>query len=199
MFLEIVGYIGSALVVISMLMTSVVKLRIVNMIGSVVSGTYAFIIGSFPLALMNVCLIIINIFNLVKLLKTKQQYDFIECSLNDSFLKYFLIKYEEDIKKYFANFDNEKEKADIAYAVVVDGKPAGLTLGKKVKEDTVDIVIDYSIPTYRDCSIGKYLYSKLPNVGLKYLTFRKGKSYAHESYLEKVGFKLKDEMYVKEL
>ncbi|MCR4884486.1 MAG: hypothetical protein K6A68_12995 [Clostridiales bacterium] len=32
--IELVGYLGSALVVVSMLMTSVVKLRIVNTIGS---------------------------------------------------------------------------------------------------------------------------------------------------------------------
>lgn len=198
MILEIVGYIGSALVVISMLMTSVVKLRIVNMIGSVVSGTYAFIIGSFPLALMNVCLIIINIFNLIKLLKTKQKYDFFESNLDDSFLNFFLAKYKEDIKKYFPKFDDEKGSANVAYAVWVDGEPAGVTLGKKDK-DKVDIVIDYSIPAYRDCSIGKYLYSKLPSVGIKELTFKKEKSEAHEPYLEKVGFKLQDEIYVKEL
>lgn len=70
--IEIFGYIGSSLVVISMLMTSIVKLRIINMIGSVISGIYAVICGAFPLAFMNACLIIINIYNLIKLQKTKQ-------------------------------------------------------------------------------------------------------------------------------
>ena len=73
--IEIFGYIGSALVVISMLMSSIVKLRVVNTIGSIVSGTYALIVGAFPLVLMNGCLIIINVYNLFKLLKTKQVYD----------------------------------------------------------------------------------------------------------------------------
>ena len=71
MVLEVVGYIGSFLVVISMLMSSIVKLRVINTIGSVISGVYAVICGALPLALMNLCLIIINVINLVKLLGRK--------------------------------------------------------------------------------------------------------------------------------
>ena len=33
---EIIGYLGSALVLVSMLMTSVIKLRIINLTGSVI-------------------------------------------------------------------------------------------------------------------------------------------------------------------
>ena len=67
LYLELFGYLGSFLVVISMLMSSVIKLRVINITGSIISGTYALIIGSFPLALMNICLIIINVYNVYKL------------------------------------------------------------------------------------------------------------------------------------
>ena len=70
-WLEIFGYLGSILVVVSLLMTSIIKLRILNLAGSLISGIYALLIGSFPLALMNGCLIMINIINLYKLMKTK--------------------------------------------------------------------------------------------------------------------------------
>ena len=69
--IELAGYLGSTLVVVSMLMSSVVKLRVINTIGSVISATYALIIHSYPLALMNICLIIINCYNLIKLLDRK--------------------------------------------------------------------------------------------------------------------------------
>ena len=69
MLIEIFGYIGSALVVISMLMSSIVKLRVINILGSIISGTYAIICGAFPLVLMNACLIVINVYNLYKLLR----------------------------------------------------------------------------------------------------------------------------------
>ena len=40
-FLEMLGYIGAALVLLSMMMTSVLKLRWFNIAGSIVSMTFA--------------------------------------------------------------------------------------------------------------------------------------------------------------
>ena len=40
MALELVGYLGSVLVLISMLMTSVVRLRVINLIGSAIFAAY---------------------------------------------------------------------------------------------------------------------------------------------------------------
>ena len=78
MFIEIFGYIGTILVVVSMLMSSMVKLRIVSTVGSTVSGIYAMINGALPLVLMNGVIVIINIYNLIKLSKTKQENDLVE-------------------------------------------------------------------------------------------------------------------------
>lgn len=197
--LEIFGYIGSALVVISMLMSSVVKLRIINVCGSIISATYAFLIGSFPLALMNVCLIVINIFNLIKLFRTEQKYDFVIGKTDDALVKFFLEHYGSDIRTYFRNYDAEKDSADSVYITCINGSPAGMTLARHTSDDTLDLIIDYSIPKYRDCSVGKYLYSKLPKYGIRKLTFEKGKSVPHESYLAKVGFKTEDGYFVKTL
>ena len=53
--LELFGYLGSVLVLVSMLMTSVVRLRIINLIGSAIFATYAILIRSYPTALLNGC------------------------------------------------------------------------------------------------------------------------------------------------
>ncbi|MDO5338306.1 MAG: YgjV family protein [Eubacteriales bacterium] len=73
--IEMLGYLGSLLVVVSMLMTSVIKLRIINTIGASIFAVYALIIRSYPTALMNTCLVIINIYNLIWLLKKERHYD----------------------------------------------------------------------------------------------------------------------------
>ena len=75
MFIEIFGYIGTILVVVSMLMSSMVKLRIVSTVGSTVSGIYAMISGALPLVLMNVVIVIINVYNLIKISKEKKEND----------------------------------------------------------------------------------------------------------------------------
>lgn len=72
-YLEMIGYVGTALVVISMMMTSVTWLRILNVCGSVMSGIYALCGGAYPVLLLNVCLIGINLFHLIRdLLKRSQ-------------------------------------------------------------------------------------------------------------------------------
>lgn len=193
--LEIFGYIGSFLVVFSMLMSSVVKLRIINTVGSVVSGTYALICGAYPLVLMNGCLIIINVYNLYKLLKTEQQYDMVESKKEDALLSYFLEKYQDDIKKYFSEFTKEAAY-DKAYVVCCNGNPAGVLLGSVQEDGALDIVLDYSIPTYRDCSVGTYLYSKLPSHGIHALEYRLAETEDHVAYMKKMGFVKNANAYV---
>ena len=195
MMLEIFGYIGSTLVVVSMLMSSVVKLRVINAIGSVISGTYALICGAFPLVLMNACLIVINVYNLYKLLKTEQEYDLIEMDAKDASLLYFLNRYKQDIREYFPSFLDEVEWNRV-FMVYCDGNPAGVLLGNE-SAGVLDVEIDYSIPTYRDCSVGKFLYSKLENKGIHTLETSQQKSEIHISYLEKMGFEKVGDKYVK--
>ena len=198
MLIEIFGYIGSALVVVSMLMSSVVKLRLINTVGSIISGTYAIIVGAFPLVLMNACLIIINVYNLYKLLKTEQQYDLVEGEAGDAYLGYFLNRYNDDIKQYFPAFDKKNPGAKKAYFVCCEGNPAGVLLGTE-KNGTFDVVLDYSTPAYRDTSEGKYLYSKLPAKGIQKLVFSQKLSSVHADYLTKMGFSKEGESYVKVL
>lgn len=66
-FWEIFGYTGTALILISMMMTSVVKLRIINMSGSLISMIYAIITNTWPVVILNLGLIIINAVQLVRI------------------------------------------------------------------------------------------------------------------------------------
>lgn len=64
--LEIFGYIGTALIIISMTMKSINKLRIFNVAGSIISVIYSLIIVAWPTVILNVCLATINIYHLIK-------------------------------------------------------------------------------------------------------------------------------------
>jgi len=198
LMIELFGYLGSLLVVVSMLMSSVVKLRVINVAGSVISGTYALIIGSYPLVIMNACLIAINLYNLFKLLKTEQEYDLVEGKPEDSFLAYFLEHYKEDIKIYFPGFRAEDFTGSAVYIVCCNADPAGVLLGTDNGSGEIDIMLDYSIPLYRDCSVGRYLYSELGKKGVHKLTFT-GASKKHIPYLKKMGYVKENDSFVKKL
>ncbi len=188
MILEIIGYIGSALVVVSMLMSSIVKLRVINTIGSVISMGYAIAVGAYPLALMNVCLIVINVYNLVKLLRRQKPYELIEGSPKDALVRYFLDYYKNDIATYFPQFaKGVSEDMKLAYMVCCEGNPIGILLGSR-QGDAVDIAVEYTTPAYRDCSVGAYLYPKLAALGIHTLRLANPVSDGHKTYLQKMGY-----------
>ena len=196
--IEIIGYLGSALVVASMLMSSVVKLRVINTIGSGIFAAYALMIHSYPTALMNVCLVGINIYNLIKLTQKEQNYDLIDAAQGEGLLRYLLDHYREDIQAYFPSF-SAGSAADRVYVVCCSGNPAGVLLGTDRGQGTLQVLLDYSTPTYRDCSIGTYLYSMLPSRGIHTLVFSEQESPAHASYLRKMGFRKENGAYIKKL
>ncbi len=194
--IEAIGYTGSALVLVSFLMVSVFKLRVVNSIGSIIFTVYAIIIHSYPTAVMNACLVMINVYYLIKMSKQKEQvYDFVKTDTNDSLLRYTIKKYEDDIKKCFPGIDLTLSGANCSYVICHDGKPAGILIGEE-KDKTIDILLDYSLPEYRDFSIGQFLFSKLPAEGIKALTY-KGSDEFHKAYLAKTGFVNKGGYYEK--
>ena len=72
-FLELVGYAGTAFVLLSMMMTSVTRLRIFNLCGSVLSMLYAFACATWPVFVLNLCLTGINSFQLYRLRSHKEE------------------------------------------------------------------------------------------------------------------------------
>lgn len=64
---ELVGYLASILIAISLTMTDMYKLRIINSIGCLMFVIYGLNVGAYPVALANTIIIIINIYNLYKL------------------------------------------------------------------------------------------------------------------------------------
>ena len=195
--IELIGYLGSILVLVSMLMSSVIKLRIINTVGSIIFTFYAFAIQTYPTAILNVILVGVNIYNIIKLLKSTKQYDLVEVKAEDSFAGYFLEHYKNDIAVYFPEFKNNPELYDVANIVCCNADPAGILLGKKSGEE-IEISLDYTTPMYRDCSVGKFLYEKLEEQGIKKLVYKSADK-KHEEYLKKMGFSKTEEGYIKEI
>ncbi len=188
---ELIGYLGSALVVVSMLMTSVVRLRIINLIGSAIFTCYALLIKSYPTAVMNLFLVGINVYHLVRLLKVQKQYDLIPTDANDRYVAYLLEKNGDDIRAWFPDFVLPKGGDVIAFLVCCDSNPAGLFLGRRMDGGAVEVLLDYATPVYRDTSVGRYLYDQLARSGCKSLVFR-ANAPRHVGYMQKVGYRKND-------
>ena len=194
---EVIGYVGSAFVLASFLMASVVRLRVINSVGCIVSVIYGLLIHAYPTVIMNAALLLINIFFLLRMSKQKSaEYHADRAEQGDEFLHYFLTAHGEDIRKYFPAFDGAEGCGYIRFAYCGD-KAAGLVAGD-LEDGVLDLELDYTTPEYRDLSVGSWLYGSLAAEGIRKVTVSVPTK-DHEKYMQKMGFEKEGEAFVKKL
>ena len=64
---EWIVYLAYILIVISLMMKNILRLRIIITIGCLTFGFYGILLGAYPVALSNFAIILINMYNLYKL------------------------------------------------------------------------------------------------------------------------------------
>ncbi len=66
-WLELYGYLGSALIAISLMMSDIRKLRWINLVGAGSFASYGLLIGSWPVAILNGFIVLIDVVHLWQL------------------------------------------------------------------------------------------------------------------------------------
>ncbi|PKQ64343.1 hypothetical protein BZG02_05870 [Labilibaculum filiforme] len=184
--LEWIGYAASVLVLVSLTMTSIVKLRWYNLAGAILFSAYGFLIGSLPVGIMNFLIVCANLYNLQKMYKQKEDFKIIEIKENDELLNYFLNSYQKDIKIFFPDFKMNKEQ--LGMFVLRDMAVAGIFIGSK-DQSGLRIELDYALPQYRDFKVGAYLYNQLSNILYKHnIDSVYCDTKINLKYMEKMGF-----------
>lgn len=196
-YLEIFGYIGTALVILSMMMTSVLKLRIFNMCGSVISLVYAVLCRTWPVALLNFALTIINIVQILRQRRHKHVFGYAKVDAKDGTVGYFLSYYAKDISRFFPHFQFDPQENTQVHVTFVEGEMVGLLIGIAEAAD-FHIQLDYATARYRDLSVGKFVFPHLKEQGIKRLIANAGNR-EHNSYMKSLGFIQKDQHFIKEL
>ena len=187
-FWDIVGYASTVLILISFLMTSVVKLRIVSAIGSGIFVIFAIATKSYPTAIMNFGVVLINMYFLVKLLRAEKLTTMLPIELDNAYLKEFMTFYGADMQRFFPEIATQKDEADKAYFVYYDLDPVGLLLGKQQEDGSLRVLLDYTTPKYRDASVGRFLYGTLLKKEGYTALIESSPSEKHEKYLRSAGF-----------
>ena len=195
-WLEWTGYIASGIILISLLMSSVKRLRWINTIGSAVFAVYGLLIGSIPVAVMNLGIIGINIFYLVQMFTQKEYFKILSVSTDSEYLKNFVRFYADDISKIADFNENKIEGSEIRFFILRNMVVAGVFLCSKHDEQTLKIELDFATPSYRDFKIGRFIFKQEKSFFIekgytKFITETKVDS--HINYLKKMGFEYKEE------
>ena len=195
--LEILGYVASALIVLSLAMTSVVRLRIISLIGSVAFTVYGILIDALPVALTNGIIVVINAVYLYRLFTQEEAFDVLEVSPESEFITTYLDHYADDIEKVWPGFHYQPKDDQIRLMVLRDMVPAGLFIAR-MDGDTAIVEIDYAGPNFRDLKNARFLFGSRPNLlvdrGIRTVVTR-ADSDVHQRFLERFGFEHHDGHY----
>lgn len=196
--LEIVGYVASAIVLVSFFMASVVKLRLYNLIGGAIFTVYAFLTRTYPTAAMNLCIVLVDIYYLLKLSRRNARYTILPTRADDPYLEAFLAFFRSDIRQVCPNLEETLAHADTICLTYCDMSPAGLLLGKQLDEKTLQLLLEYHTPAHRDSYTSRALYTNLQSRGIGKLVWSEV-SQCGRKRLKKLGYSPQAGQWVMEL
>jgi hypothetical protein len=188
----IVGYIASVFLGISLLVNNDLKFRWLSALGCIAFIIYGLLINAFPVVLTNTILLLINVYQLIKIYSRNENFDLLEFKMHDKFIEKFLLFYKKDINDYFPDYDEDEPSNNISFAVLRDMVIANIFVANVMDDGTAVIKLNYTIPKYRDYKIGKFLFQKekqfLLSHGIRRLVYTHVFNKKHETYLIKMGF-----------
>lgn len=199
-WVDIIGYVASALIAASFMMKSLVKLRWVSLVGSVVFVVYGVLIGAWPVVATNAIVAIANLVRLRKELGTTSAFTAVPMNPDSPFLKDYLGANAVDIAQ--SQPDYHPSAGDTFVRLVNrEGLPSGVLVGEPSGSELL-VKLDYVTPAYRDSLAAKWLFgpgrSTFTDAGFTRLVAHAHTS-VHRNYLELVGFRAEGNAYVLDL
>jgi len=191
LILEVIGYAASIVVAVSMMMSSIVRLRVINMLGSAAFVVYGILIGAYPVALLNGFIVVVNVVFLVRILRAKQYFRLMVLRPDSVYLPYFLDFYRADIQRILPDFVHQPSPARLALFILRDCSPVGVFIADQKPDGVLRVVLDFVIPQFRDVKIGRFLFVEqaefFKSRGVKEIVISP-RTKEFGAYLVKVGF-----------
>lgn len=163
-WLEAVGWAGSVLLVWSLLQTRLLRLRVLNLAGSLVLIGYNAAIQVWPMVGLNVTLAFINLWQLYRLLRTRHDehtYHVVEVGADDNFLAHVLRVHWADIARFNPAFRFEDDERRLAFLTLNGDEVVGVLLLRPTAEPGVaQVELDYVTRRYRDLSPGEFVFRR---------------------------------------
>jgi hypothetical protein len=189
---ELVGYAASVLIVAGLLMTSVLRLRLLGLAGAILFSTYAVLIDAIPVLVTNATIVVVHLYHLRRILRDRAREEYFEVvpwRITGAYVPRFLRFWGDDIARFQPDFTGLRDDHR-AFVVLRDVVPVGLVLYRDLGGGTARIDLDYVTPAHRDQRAAHYVLDPdgpFGELGIHRLETT-GVTDAHGRYLERVGF-----------
>ncbi|MDR0993365.1 MAG: hypothetical protein LBN38_02205 [Verrucomicrobiota bacterium] len=155
---ELIGYGASLIILVSLCMTNVFRLRMINLIGSAVFGWYGWMIGSLPVCVINFVIVGIDGWYVVRVLMSSAYFELAPASsVGEGYLKRFFLYHERELLQFTPGLTLNSLLEANTCLLFRDLLPVGLFSYRQEGEEA-RIVTDFMIPEYRDFKAGRFVY-----------------------------------------
>ncbi len=192
---QIIGYFASVLIAISMMMKSVLRLRVINGIGGLVFVIYGILIKAYPVAILNTLVVIIDAYYFLKMLKRSDFFTVMDVAPDSTYFTFFINFNKKDIRTFFPEFNYKSKPGDLIFFILRNTIPAGLVIVRP-EGHTGRVLLDYALKDYRDFKIGAFIFDDNSDIlldrGITDLV-TKADVTVHAKYLRQMNFKQSDD------
>jgi len=195
-WLEIIGWTGSAVLVLSLAQARVLRFRALNLGASVVLAGYNLALGIWPMVAMNTVIAGLDLFHLVRLLRSRDDaatYEVVPVAAQEGYLRHVLRRHAADVERHNPGFTWDGVAAGrSAYLVLREDETVGVVLLSEASSGTALVELDYVLPRFRDFSVGKFVYRRggmLAERGYSRLVAPTDRMRDARQYFPRVGFR----------
>ncbi|WP_124054614.1 hypothetical protein [Arcanobacterium ihumii] len=160
---EIIGWAGSVLVVMSLMVPSVRRFRILNLTGSLIATIYNAFFEIWPYAAMNGAIVLINIYWLWRLSQQGENeergYSVVAVNDDDSIVQRFLSRNGATISAAYPHFAKDTLTGAQSFLIMHEEEVIGLFSIRLGQNQTAEVVMDFVTERFRDFTPGNFVYT----------------------------------------
>jgi hypothetical protein len=164
-WLDLFGWLGSILLVVSLLQTRILRFRVLNLAACLSLVLFNALIEVWPMVGMNVATSTINLWFLVRLLRERHDdraFHVLQVEPQDAYFQHFLGVHADDIRTFHPAFSGTAPD-DLAFQVEHGDETVGVVLIRR-DGDVARVQLDYVTPRFRDFSPGEFVWRHWPRL-----------------------------------
>lgn len=203
-WLELIGWVGSVLVVLSLMQARVLRFRWMNFAGAFIATVYNGVIEVWPFAAMNGAITLIDIYWLRRLYRERHDaatYAVVPVSDDDAYLAHVLAVHADDVARERPDFQPGHSPDRAAFLVVRGDETVGVVVVRDGAPGEGVIDLDWVSPRFRDFTPGEFVHRQSGIFEERGYTQIVVPTVASEdrTYLERVGFTRDGDRWVRDV
>jgi hypothetical protein len=199
-WLDLFGWAGSALLIVSLLQARVLRFRVLNLTAGVMLVAFNALIAVWPMVAMNVATSAINVWFIVRMLRERHDeaaFRVLPVRSDDAYLAYVLSVHGADVLGHQPDFswDGVPREDRRPFLVLKGDETVGVVI-MRTEGDVARVELDYVTKRYRDFSPGEFVWREsglLSRLGISRVVTSPSMV---DPYYERVGFRREGASYV---